>query len=63
MGGLQSAEATFLPSGDSNSAVYRVTGGGIRYLLKLRCGDFDEIAATVPACLHSKGIIRVMDET
>ncbi len=58
--GLQSAEATFFPSGDSNSAVYRVTGGGIRYFLKLRCGDFDEIAATVPAYLHSKGIIRVM---
>lgn len=58
--GLQSAEATFFPSGDSNSAVYRVTGGGIRYFLKLRCGGFDEIAATVPAYLHSKGIIRVM---
>jgi spectinomycin phosphotransferase len=58
--GLQSAEATFLPGGDSNSAVYRVIGGGIRYFLKLRCGDFDEIAATVPAYLHSKGIIRVM---
>jgi spectinomycin phosphotransferase len=58
--GLKTAEATFLPSGDANSAVYRVTAGGVRYLLKLRCGDFDEIAPTVPAYLHSQGIVRVM---
>jgi spectinomycin phosphotransferase len=58
--GLKTTEATFLPSGDANSAVYRVTAGGVRYLLKLRCGDFDEIAATVPAYLHSQGIVRVM---
>ncbi len=58
--GLKTIEATFLPSGDANSAVYRVTAGGVRYLLKLRCGDFDEIAATVPAYLHSQGIVRVM---
>ena len=58
--GLKTAEATFLPSGDTNSAVYCVDAGGIRYFLKLRCGDFDEIAATVPAYLHSQGIIRLM---
>jgi len=58
--GLKTAEATFLPSGDANSAVYRVDEGGIRYFLKLRCGDFDEIAATVPAYLHSQGIIRLL---
>jgi spectinomycin phosphotransferase len=58
--GLKTAEATFLPSGDANSAVYCVDAGGIRYFLKLRCGDFDEIAATVPEYLHSQGIIRLM---
>jgi spectinomycin phosphotransferase len=26
----------------------------------MRCGDFDQIAATVPAYLHSQGIVRVM---
>jgi hypothetical protein len=58
--GLKSAEAKFLPSGDANSVVYYVDASGFRYFLKLRCGDFDEIAATVPAYLHSQGIIRVM---
>ena len=58
--GLRTAAATFLPSGDANSAVYSVHAGGVRYFLKLRCGDFDEVAATVPAYLHSRGIIRVM---
>src|SRR5215831_11862647 len=58
--GLKTSEATFLPSGDANSAVYCVDASGIRYFLKLRCGDFDEIAATVPAYLHSQGIIRLM---
>jgi spectinomycin phosphotransferase len=58
--GLTTAEATFLPSGDANSAVYGVDYRGIRYFLKLRCGDFDEIAATVPAYLHSQGIVRVL---
>jgi hypothetical protein len=51
--GLKTAAATFLPSSDGNSAVYRVDAGGIRYVLKLRRGDFDGIAATVPAFLHS----------
>ena len=58
--GLKTAAATFLPSGDANSAVYSVQAGGFRYFLKLRCGDFDEVAATVPAYLHSRGIIRLM---
>jgi spectinomycin phosphotransferase len=58
--GLKAAVATFLPSGDANSAVYRVDEAGIQYFLKLRCGDFDEIAATVPAYLHSQGITRLM---
>jgi len=59
--GLRSAELSFLPSGDANSAVYRVTTDDrARYVLKSRCGDFDEIAATVPAWLYSRGLLRVM---
>jgi spectinomycin phosphotransferase len=59
--GLRNSEASFLPSGDANSAVYRVTTDDrARYVLKSRCGDFDEIAATVPAYLYSRGFLRVM---
>jgi spectinomycin phosphotransferase len=59
--GLRISEATFLPSGDDNSAVYRVTTDGhARYLLKLRRGDFDEVCVVVPAYLHSQGLLRVM---
>ncbi len=59
--GLRISETSFLPSGDANSAVYRVTThDDTRYILKVRCGDFDEIAATVPAFLRSKGLLRVM---
>ena len=58
--GLRNTEADFLPSGDANSAVFNITADGARYFLKLRCGDFDETAATVPAYLHSSGITRVM---
>jgi len=59
--GLRVAEATFRPSGDANTAVYRVTTGDrAQYFLKVRCGDFDEIAATVPAYLHSRGFSRIM---
>ena len=57
---LRTAEAIFQPSGDANSAVYRVASNGRRYFLKARCGDFDQIAATVPAWLYAKGISRVM---
>jgi spectinomycin phosphotransferase len=58
--GLKTGKATFLPSGDANSAVYCVEAGAIRYFLKSRHRDFDEIAATVPSYLHSQGIVRVM---
>jgi len=58
--GLRDAQVTFLPSGDANSAVYPVSAGGRRYLLKLRCGDFAEIAATIPVFLRSKGLVRIM---
>jgi spectinomycin phosphotransferase len=59
--GLRHSKASFLPSGDVNSVVYRVTTDDrARYVLKSRCGDFDEIAATVPAYLCSRGLVRVM---
>lgn len=60
--GLRFSKATFLPIGaDVNSAVYRLTThDGARYLLKLRRGNFDEIAVRVPAYLHARGISHVM---
>ena len=59
--GLRIAEATFLPSADINSAVFRITTDDrARYLLKLRRADFDEVAVTVPAYLQSQGILGVM---
>lgn len=57
---LGNAHFSFLPSGDANSAVYPVSAEGVRYLLKLRCGDFQEIAATIPTFLRSKGLLQVM---
>ena len=57
---VKNPQATFVASGDANSAVFRVVAGKVRYFLKLRCGDFDEIAATIPAYLHSQGLTRVM---
>src|SRR5581483_7620270 len=44
----------------SNSAVYRVNAGRSRFFLKMRAGDFDQISASVPAYLYSKGIDAVM---
>jgi spectinomycin phosphotransferase len=59
--GLRIAEATFLPSGDVNSAVFRIiTDDRARYLLKLRRADFDQVAVKVPAYLHSHGVLGVM---
>lgn len=60
--GLRISAITFLPLGaDINSAVYRVTADqGMSYLLKLRRGNFDPLAAAVPALLHTYGIPQVM---
>lgn len=60
--GLRINQVTFLPIGaDVNTAVYRVdTDGATRYFLKLRRGDFDEMAVAVPAFLHAQGIPQVM---
>ncbi len=59
--GLRITHVTFLPLGWLNNAVYRVTADtGTPYFLKLRCGNFDEIAVAVPAFLHAQGIRQVM---
>ena len=58
--GLRNARPTFRPSGDANSAVYPISTDGARYLLKLRCGGFQDIAARIPAFLRSKGLVQVM---
>ncbi len=59
---LRISQVAFLPIGaDVNSAVYRVTADdGTPYFLKLRRGNFDELAVAVPAWLHGQGIQRVM---
>jgi spectinomycin phosphotransferase len=59
--GLRIAHVTFLPLGWVNNAVYRVTAdSGTPYFLKLRRGNFDEIAVAVPSFLHAQGIQQVM---
>src|SRR5437868_225865 len=59
--GLRIAHVTFLPIGDVNSAVYRVTADdGTPYFLKLRQGNFNQVTVAVPAFLHAHGIRQVM---
>lgn len=60
--GLCMTHATFLPLGaDINTAVYRVSADdGPPYFLKLRWGNFDEVAVAVAAFLHAQGIRRIM---
>ncbi len=60
--GLRVRQVTFLPLGaDVNAAVYRVEAqDGAAYFLKLRRGNFDEIAVAVPAFLRAHGAQRVM---
>jgi spectinomycin phosphotransferase len=59
--GLRISHVTFLPLGWVNNAVYRVTTDtGTPYFLKLRRGNFNQIAVTVPAFLHAQGIRQVM---
>ena len=58
--GLHIAQVTFLPLGWVNNAVYHViTESGTPYFLKLRRGNFNEIAVAVPAFLHAQGIRQV----
>jgi spectinomycin phosphotransferase len=60
--GLHIAQVTFLPLGaDVNSAVYRVTADtGTAFFLKLRWGNFNEIAVAIRAFLHAQGIRQVI---
>ena len=59
--GLHIAHVTFLPIGDANSALYRVTAdSGTPYFLKLRQGNFNQVTVAVPAFLHAQGIRQVM---
>lgn len=60
--GLQVARVTFLPIGyDVNTAVYRlVTEAGGDYFLKLRKGDFNEIAVALPHFLKNWGIQAII---
>ncbi len=59
---LRIRRVTFLPIGaDANAAVFRVdTNDDTPYFLKLKRGDFDEIAVSIPACLRAHGIPQVM---
>jgi spectinomycin phosphotransferase len=59
--GLDALDSAFLPSADTNSAVYRITGRDRgRFLLKLREGNFDETAIAIAAYLHARGIRSVL---
>ena len=59
---LCARQVEFLPIGaDANAAVFRVEADDdTPYFLKLKRGDFDEIAVSIPAHLHAHGIARVM---
>lgn len=59
---LKAVELAFLPLGaDVNTAVYRaVDTGGRAYFIKLRRGDFAEIAVTLPKWLHDQGIRQII---
>ena len=60
--GQQVARVTFLPIGyDVNTAVYRLLAeDGGDYFLKLRKGDFNEIAVALPHFLRTQGIQAII---
>ena len=60
--GLRMARVTFQPIGqDVNNFHYRADAeDGTPYFLRLRRGDFDEVAVAVPAFLRAQGILAVM---
>jgi spectinomycin phosphotransferase len=60
--GLRVRQVTFLPIGaDASAAVYRVEEeDSTPHFLKLKWGDFDEVAVAIPAYLHGQGIRGVM---
>ncbi|HET7145270.1 MAG TPA: aminoglycoside phosphotransferase family protein, partial [Anaerolineales bacterium] len=60
--GLAVSQISFMPLGaDTNTAVYHaVTENDIAYFVKLRNGNFDETAATLPKFLSDQGIPNVI---
>jgi spectinomycin phosphotransferase len=60
--GLSPVQVEFLPIGaDQNTAVYRaIAGDGAPYFVKLRRGDFDEIAVTLPKFFSDQGIQQII---
>lgn len=60
--GLVATEFAFLPLGaDANTAVYQAGAtDGMPYFVKLRRGDFDEIAVTLPRFLSDQGIRHII---
>lgn len=60
--GLPVSQVSFLPLGaDVNSAVYRlIVEDDTAYFLKLRGGNFDDVAVAIPAFLQAHGIRAVM---
>jgi spectinomycin phosphotransferase len=59
--GLQIEQVTFLPVGWVNNAAYRLAAGdGAAYFLKLRRGQFSDVAVAVPAFLQAQGVRQVM---
>jgi spectinomycin phosphotransferase len=59
---LRIRQVSFLPIGaDANAAVFRADADDdTPYFLKLKRGDFDDIAVSIPAYLHAHGIPQVM---
>jgi spectinomycin phosphotransferase len=60
--GLRAVQVTFLPLGaDVNTAVYRVAAqDGTPYFVKLRQGDLDRVAVTLPRFLSDQGIRQII---
>jgi spectinomycin phosphotransferase len=60
--GLDVADVAFLPLGaDFDTAVYKaVAVDGAPYFVKLRRGNFDEIAVSIPRFLQTQGVGAVM---
>lgn len=60
--GIQGITIAFLPLGaDLRTAVYRVDStDGTPYFVKLRKGDFNDIAVTLPHFLHQQGVEQII---
>ena len=60
--GLNITKISFLPLGaDLNTAIYQIqTNSTARYFLKLRRGNFNETAVSIPAYLASLGIKQII---